>query len=141
MFGLTTTRRLRDAQAETTRQRRRAETAEKSARTAEYNREQILRQLALADVANRRLHDRNVELGRRLSALAESDPDYAALLERRVDRLRLAGRRVLVAWARERLRAERLQERLDDAVGLGPRGIKDSGAWQPAWRSPKGEAS
>lgn len=99
------------------------------------------RQLALEDAANRRLHDRNLELGRRVSALSESAPDYAAALERRVARLQKAGKRVLAAWAVERRRAAHLQERLDDAVGLAPRGIKDSAAWQPAWRRPKADES
>ena len=38
-------------------------------------------------------------------------------------------------------RAEHLQKRLDDAVGLGPRGIADSGPWQPAFQEPKEDAS
>lgn len=145
MFGLTTTRRLaREVaaqKAETDRQRRRAETAENHAATAVFNRKQVIRQLAEADATNRRLHGRIEELGRRNSLLTEADPDYAAQLERSVARLRTAGKRVIAAWWAESKRADRLQQRLDDAVGLGPRGIKDSGAWQPAWRSPKGEAS
>lgn len=141
MFGLTTTRRLRDAQAEAARQRRRADDAESNTQTAVFNREQVLRQLALADAANRRLEGRNRELGRRVAALSESDPDYAAALERRVARLGKVGRRVLAAWAREQRRADGLQARLDDAVGLSPRGIKDSAAWQPAFQRPKGDGS
>jgi chromosome segregation ATPase len=88
MFGLTTTRRLRAevaaAKAEADRQRDHAERAEGRATTAEYNRSQALHQLAEADAANRRLHDRNLELGRRNSKLTEADPEYAATLEQRV---------------------------------------------------------
>ena len=52
--------------------------------TARYNREQALRQLADAAANNRRVQERNLELGRRISALAESDPEYAAHLERQM---------------------------------------------------------
>jgi hypothetical protein len=56
MLGLTTTRRLRTelaaAKAETDRQRERAETAEKNAATAVFNRRQALRQLAEAASAS-----------------------------------------------------------------------------------------
>jgi chromosome segregation ATPase len=137
MFGLTTTRRLRAVQtaarSEQERLRIRAERAEKRARTAEFNREQILRQLAEADATNRRLHGRNLELGRQVSALAESDLEYAAQLEQRVARLKRVGKRIVAAWAREQRRADQLQERLDDAVGLSTT-IIDSGRWQPGYK-------
>jgi chromosome segregation ATPase len=132
---------LAAAKSEIRRQRERAEAAEERARTAEFNREQILRQLAEADAANRRLHDRNLELGRRVTALAESDMDYAAQLERRVARLKKVGKRIVAAWWRERRRAERLQERLDDAAGLSTT-IVDSGRWQPGYKpAPKPEVA
>ena len=76
------------------------------------------RQLVEADAANRRLHGRNLELGRQVSALAESDMDYAAQLERRVARLKKVGKRIVAAWAREQKRADHLQQRLDNACGL-----------------------
>jgi hypothetical protein len=130
MFGLTTTRRLRaelaDARAETNRQRERAETAEGARATAEYNREQVLRQLAEAGAANRRLYDRNLELGRRLASA--SDPQYAARLERRVDRLRKATSRILAAYHGEQRRADHLQRRLDQALGLDAPAIEQGGA-------------
>jgi len=132
MFGLTTTRRLRAeldaAREETTRQRERAEKAEGLKATAEYNREQVLRQLAEAGAANRRLYDRNLELGRRLSLLGESDPEYAARLERRVDRLRKATSRILAAYHGEQRRADRHRERLDQALGLDSPAIEQAGA-------------
>lgn len=134
MFGLTTTRRLRaevaDAKAETRRQRQRAETAEQTAATAEYNRGQLLRQLADADAANRRLEGRVLELGRRLTKLAEADPEYAATLEQRVTRLRRVGARILAAYTAEKKRADRLQAELDDALGLNHPDIQAGRNWQ-----------
>jgi hypothetical protein len=88
------------------------------------------RQLVAADAANRRLHDRNLELGRRVTALAESDLEYAAQLERRVARLKKVGKRVLAAWAREQRRAEHLQQRLDNACGLNPPAVEACRHWQ-----------
>ncbi|MFC8832308.1 hypothetical protein ACFT8V_03800 [Streptomyces griseoincarnatus] len=99
------------------------------------------RQFAESDAANRRLEARNLELGRRVSALAESDLEYAARLERRVARLKKVGKRIVAAWAREQRRAEHLQERLDDAVGLSTT-IVDSGRWQPGYKpAPKPEVA
>ncbi|MFC8423997.1 hypothetical protein ACFUN7_24485 [Streptomyces sp. NPDC057236] len=141
MFGLTTTRRLRAelaaARAEATRQRERAEAAKDRAATAEFNREQILRQLGEADAANRRLDGRNRELSERLAKHAEADPEYAAQLERRVARLQKTGRRVLAAWRREERRADHLQRCYDSAVGLTPSRIADSSPWQPGYQQPK----
>ena len=132
---------LAAAKHEIRRQRERAEAAEEKASTAEFNREQILRQLAEADATNRRLHGRNLELGRQVSALAESDLEYAAHLERRVARLKKVGKRIVAAWAREQKRADHLQQRLDDAVGLSTT-IVDSGRWQPGYKpAPKPEVA
>jgi chromosome segregation ATPase len=141
MFGLTTTRRLRAVQtaarSEQERLRIRAERAEERARTAEFNREQVLRQLAEADAANRRLHGRNLELGRQVSALAESDLEYAAQLERRVAqleqrvaRLKRVGKRIVAAWRREQKRADHLQQRLDNARGLNSPAVEAGRHWQ-----------
>lgn len=144
MFGLTTTRRLRAelaaAHAETDRQRRRAERAEDAKNTAVYNREQILRQLAEATAANRRLHGRNLELGKRNSALTEADPEYAGRLEQRVARLVKAVARVGAIAVAERRRADHLQQRHDDAVGIPKAGIRDSARWQPGYVEPKTDA-
>lgn len=122
MFGLTTTRRLRAelaaAKAETDRQRTRAAKALDAKNIAVRNREQILRQLAEAGAANTRLHDRNLELGRRLSALGESDPEYAAALERRITRLLKVIDRIAGAGLSEHRRANHLQRRLDQSIGL-----------------------
>ncbi|WP_030344874.1 hypothetical protein [Streptomyces sp. NRRL S-1022] len=37
----------------------------------------------------------------------------------------------------ERKRADGLQRRLDDAVGLKPQAIQDSSRWQPGYKAPK----
>lgn len=93
----------------------------------------LAKRLAEADAANRRLHGRNLELGRQVSVLAESDLEYAAHLERRKTSLEKAGHRILAAWRREQKRADHLQQRLDDAVGLSTT-IVDSGRWQPGYK-------
>lgn len=99
--------------ADRDRLRTRAETAEGHAKTAVYNRKQTLRQNADLDAANRRLEGRNLELGRRLSTMAEADPEYAAKLEQRVARLRHVGARILDAYTAEKCRADRLASHLD----------------------------
>jgi hypothetical protein len=134
MFGLTTTRRLRTeldaARAETDRQRRRAETAEKHAATAVFNRKQVLRQLAEANADNRRLNGRLLELGRRLTALSESDPEYTAALEARLDRALTACARWMAASWGEARRNKRLQQRLDNACGLNDPAVTAGELWQ-----------
>ncbi|MGA5604046.1 hypothetical protein ACPCUF_23925 [Streptomyces griseoincarnatus] len=90
---------------------------------------------AEADAANRRLEARNLELGRRVTALAESDPEYAAQIEQQLAEAR-------EELAAEKRRAEHLQQRLDDAVGLTAKGIQDSGRWQPGYKpAPKPEVA
>ncbi|MFF7553619.1 hypothetical protein ACFZA9_12115 [Streptomyces olivaceus] len=117
-------RELAAAKAETGRQRLRAEAAEERAGVAVRNREQVLGQNAALDADNRRLAGRVEELGKRVSALTESDPEYLADLEQQL--------------AAEKKRADRLQARLDDAVGMPAGGpIADSGPWQPGWNQPK----
>ncbi|MFJ4624285.1 hypothetical protein [Streptomyces sp. NPDC088812] len=43
--------------------------------------------------------------------------------------------------AAEKRRADQLQKRLDDAVGLGGGRIEDSSPWQPGYKASKGVAS
>lgn len=134
MFGLVTRRRheaeLAAANAEATRLRTERDATVSKLATAVYNREQVLRQNAGLDAANRRLEGRNLELGRRLSQLREADPEYAAHLEQRVTRLRRVGVRILAAYAAEKKRADRLQARLDDACGLDHPAVAEGAAWQ-----------
>ena len=134
MFGLVTRRRhnaeLAAVKAEADRLRAERDATVSKLATAVYNREQVLRQNAEQDAANRRLHGRILELSRRLSAVREADPEYAASLERRVARLRLVGVRILAAYAAEKKRADRLQTRLDDACGLDHPAVTEGAAWQ-----------
>jgi chromosome segregation ATPase len=128
--------------AEIERLRKQRDDALSGQSTAVFNREQVIRQLAEADAANRRLHGRNLELGQRLTSLTEADPEYTAVLDRRVARLKTVGARVLAAYGRERHRADLLQARLDDAVGLHHGGhIIDSSRWQPGYITPKPEVT
>jgi signal transduction histidine kinase len=148
MFGFTTTRRLRTelaaARAEADRLRDERDEALDQRAVAVRNREQILRQLAEADATNRRVHDRNLELGRRLSALAEADPEYAAELERKVaelqKRLDDAARELADGeWRGRARRAEKrvahLEKELDNACGMPPGGILNSAPWQPGYKA------
>lgn len=111
--------------------------------TARFNREQILRQLAEADADNRRLHGRNLELGKRLSALSESDPEYTAQLESQVAELqqRLADAAQDGEWRGRARRAEKrvkhLEKELDNALGMPASGILTSAPWQPGYQDPK----
>jgi uncharacterized protein (DUF3084 family) len=89
--------------------------------TARYNREQALRQLAEADATNRRAHERNLELGRRISQLTESDPEYAAQLEGQVAELQK--------------RVKHLEKELDNACGMPASGLLNSAPWQPGYKA------
>lgn len=158
---------LAAARAETARLRGERDEALKQRKTAVFNREQILRQLAGEEAANVRLHGRILELGRRNSELTESDPEYAAQLERRVARLRKVIARLYAGGHAEKLRADHLQKRLDDAareaadgewrgrarraekrvahlekeldnaLGMPASGIMTSAPWQPGYQDPK----
>ncbi|MEU9558028.1 hypothetical protein [Streptomyces fumanus] len=134
MFGLTTTRRRRAelaaARAETARQRERADRAEARAATAEYNRGQALRQVAGLDADNRRLAGRNKALGEEISKLSEADPQYAAALETRLRRALTAAARYLAAYHQQKRRADRLQARHDQALGLDTAAILSGQTWQ-----------
>lgn len=116
--------------ADRDRLRTRAEHAEKEAATARFNREQVLRQNAQLDAANRRVAGRNLELGKRLSQLTEADPEYAARLEKRVARLRQVAARLLAGLTAEKRRADLLQGRLDDACGLNSLAVEAGRHWQ-----------
>jgi hypothetical protein len=78
----------------------------------------------------KRLYDRNLELGRRISRLTEADPEYAARLEQRIERLQRVGARLLAAASEERRRADRVQKRLDQALGLDHALIAAGAKWQ-----------
>ena len=67
------------------------------------------------------------------------DADSARTAAERIAHLQSEVTRARTEAAAETRRADRLQQRLDDAVGLGPRSIKDSSPWQPGYRKPKGD--
>jgi hypothetical protein len=50
---------------------------------------------------------------------------------------RKAAARILAAWSAEKKRADSLQRRYDDAVGLSAGRITDSRSWQPGYVEPK----
>jgi septal ring factor EnvC (AmiA/AmiB activator) len=108
--------------------------------------ETAARQFAEADATNRRLSGRNLELGRRNSTLTESDPEYAAGLERQVAELQkrlddTAREPADGEWRGRARRAEKrvdhLQRELDNALGMPSGGLLDSSIWQPGYEAPK----
>ncbi|MEU0671316.1 hypothetical protein ABZ330_00190 [Streptomyces sp. NPDC006172] len=135
MFGLITRRRheaeLAAARAEAERLRDERDQARSLQETAEFNRGQALAQAASVGAENRNLQNWNRELVRRVGELTAAGPEQAAALQRQVDQLLAENRE-------EKKRGDRLQQRLDDAVGLKPSGIEDSSRWQPGYQKPKG---
>jgi chromosome segregation ATPase len=117
--------------AENDRLRAERDKAREERDIAIYNRRQSLGQLLDADAANRRLDGRVLELGRRIAALAESDPEHLAAMERE-----LAAAREEAAV--EKRRADRLQERLDDAVGLNDPKVLAGPYWRTGTDAAKG---
>lgn len=137
MLGLTTTRRLRaelaDARAETGRMRRERDSARAERDAFWHVAALAARQFDEADAAKRRLEGRVLELGQRLTELADADPKYTASLEARVARLRRVGARILAAYVREQRRSARLSSHLDDddlkAIKQWERRVKAHDAW------------
>lgn len=80
-----------------------------------------------------RVAGRNTELSRRLDAsrdVAFIDAEYSGELEGRLSRALRACARYLAAYHAEKRRADRLQRRLDDALGLNTAGIELGSGWQ-----------
>lgn len=135
---------LAAARAEINRQRERAVKAEARATTEIAARETITRQHAELDAANARLTGRNKALGERLAEAQVAngfDPVAAKRTAERIATLQkaaAAGREeAALARAearRQRKRADGLQKRLDDAVGLPPGGVLSSASWQPGYQ-------
>lgn len=117
--------------------RERCAKAEQRAATETVARRTITRQHADLDATNRRLEGRNLELGRRISQLAEADPEYTAALDRRVTRLRTVGARLLAAYAAELRRANRLQRQLDDVFGLNGAQVAAGATWRDRREKPR----
>ncbi|MYU22909.1 hypothetical protein [Streptomyces sp. SID8352] len=127
--------------AETTALRKQAAAAEARQAATETERQQLARQLAEADATARGLEEQLLVTGRRMAALAESDPGYAAALERRITRLQRVGARLLTVRDAERHRADRLQARLDEALGLDDTAVLAGRDWQRTRQDRKGPAS
>lgn len=145
--------------------RERCEVAEANERTERVARQTITRQHAELDADNRRLAGRNKELqdkaqargavaqqrgtalGRLGTRLANVEGEYshidgyAARMEERLDRALKAAARYLSAYHAEKRRADHLQQRYDDAVGLPAGRITDSSSWQPGYEKPKGDSA
>lgn len=116
MFGLTTSRRLRAelaaAKAETDRQRERADKAEANERAFRTAATTAAEQVIDISIVNDCLtHD--LLTSRRQRVIA-----------------RKAAARILAAWSREKKRADRLQQRLDDACGLNYPSVEAGAGWQ-----------
>lgn len=92
------------------------------------------RRLDEADAALASLHTENARLTKRVASLADTDGDRQVELEEQLAAVR-------EELAAEKRRADRLQERLDDACGLSPDGIEDSGQWQPGYKPKPGGVS
>ncbi len=116
MLGFTTTRRhkreLAAVRAESARLRTERNNAVEERNTAVFNREQVLAQNAGLASDLTRLIGRNTELCRRL----DKQQDSAAASRLRV--AREAASRILAAYRVEKRRADHLQARLDQALGL-----------------------
>ncbi|MFJ8049861.1 hypothetical protein [Streptomyces luteogriseus] len=140
-----------NARAEADRQRDRADNAMEREETALFNRRQISRHLSEAQAENLRWACLASELGVECQRLAGRNKELegqvrargaGARLEERLVRALRATARILAAYWAEKARADHLQRRLDDAVGLHHGGrISDSRTWQPGYRKPKEDAS
>ena len=115
--------------------RERCETAMRNEAAERGARQTITRQNAELEATNRRLEGRNLELGNRISKLTESDPEYAAQLERRIDRLRTVGNRILAAYGTEKKRADQTAALIDlddrKAINEWEARVKKHDAWKP----------
>lgn len=142
-----------DARAEANRQRERAEAAVKDKGTAEFNRDQVLAQNADLHAANTRLTSRNKALGQRLAEAQVANGFNPVAARRTAERIATLQKAAAVGRdeaakaraeaKRDRQRADQLQRRLDDAVGLPPGGPLSSAVWQPGYQAPTpdGQAS
>ena len=118
--------------------RGRAETAERSLATEVHVSRITAKQFS-------DLFDQHQQLTHQHAALiaqpAGFDTGKARVAAERIARLQRAVARARSERTTEARRANRLQQRLDDAVGLTPGHITSSGRWQPGYQKPKGDAS
>jgi hypothetical protein len=131
MFGFVSRRRYESARATADRLREQLDEARTERNAFRVASEFASRRLVEEDAANRRLQGRVVELGRRIAALSESDPEHLAAMERELSAAREEA-------AVEKRRADRLQERLDDAVGLNDPKVLAGPCWRTGTDAAKG---
>jgi hypothetical protein len=126
--------------AEVTCWRERVKAAEERAVTAEANQQSIARNQGVLLDQYRQVISRNRALGEQLEATQVANGFDRAGAQRtanRIKRLREATAMARAEARMEKRRADGLQQRLDDAVGLGSSRPMDSARWQPANAQPK----
>lgn len=79
----------------------------------------------------------NPDRAQALKAMARFDEAQARQGAERIAKLVDEASRARAEARAEKRRADGLQARLDDAVGLTPKGIRDSASWQPGYETPK----
>lgn len=114
--------------SEADRQRKRADKAERDLRTSPFNRRQIAA-----------LYDEQEQVTRRTPAPKQDgfDEVQARRAADRIAELQAEVSRARGEARAEKKRADGLQTRLDDAVGLPAGGIRDSAPWQPGYVTPE----
>ena len=127
--------------AEAGRQRRRAEQAEGTARTEVACRRQISEMYDALHEEHERAHGRLMTAPGRAEPAAAFDEKRAQLAAERIARLRRGVARAREEATAEKRRADHLQERLDDAVGLKPFRIEDSRWYQPGYKEQENDPS
>ncbi|NUR04043.1 MAG: hypothetical protein HOY79_48325 [Streptomyces sp.] len=129
--------------AEADRQRKRADQAEKSLKTEIAARRRATELYSELFDEHERVTSRNVLLCAQVEDAKAAVFDEAKAKEsaERIARLQEAVSEARAEARTEKRRAEHLQKRLDDAVGLPVGRIEDSRPWQPAFQEPKEDAS
>ena len=124
---------LADAKAEITRQRKRVQAAEERAKTAERNQQSIARNQGVLLDQYRHVINRNRALCTQLEAAQVANGFDRAAAQKtadRIKRLREAVAKARGEAATETRRADLLQSRLDDAVGLNHPAVAAGDGWQ-----------
>jgi hypothetical protein len=129
--------------AEAGRQRRRAEQAERTAKSEVANRRTIAE--LYADLCDSHglpvpVDPNHPDRQRAQQTMARFDQEQARKAADRIARLRKGVAAAREEAAAERHRADQLQGRLDDAVGLKPFRIEDSRWYQPGYRDQEADA-
>ena len=119
--------------AEAARWRKRVQAAEERAKTAERNQQSIARNQGVLVDQYRQVIDRNRALGEQLEAAQVAngfDRAGAQKTAKRIKRLREAVAKARGEASAETRRADLLQSRLDDAVGLNSPAVAAGDGWQ-----------